>query len=178
MLDNDLIRLFRPLLINGFLRSGFNNVTVQQSYLPNRQGVPSNPVVYFQKLYDKRYGFCSNNTEYDYDLNQMIRTEEQVYETTFQVSSLLKQDPSNIGYTSSDLINIASQTMQTETTLKALNSAGVGILRVTNVRNPFDLNDKDEFASSASFDFTLTHNQILKTVSDLITNVIIKIYRV
>jgi hypothetical protein len=178
MLDNDLIRLFLPLLNTGFTDLGYSNITVQQSFQPTSQGIIDTPLVSFYKLYDKRYGFKSDLSKLDIINNLMIRSEVQYYETTFQVSALVKQDPNNIGYTASDLVNTAAYIMQSTDTIEFLQENDVGLLRLTDVRNPYFLNDRDQNTASPSFDFTLTHKQIFTKEVDIITRQTINIYRV
>jgi hypothetical protein len=65
--------------------------------------------------------------------------------------------------TESDILNIVSGIMQSDTLLAAFRAAGAGILRVTDVRNPYIVDDRDRFEAVPSFDIVLTHKR--KTVS-------------
>jgi len=178
MLDNELILLFRPLLINGLSSAGFNNVVVQQGYQPTAQGVPVDAVVSFFKIGDHRFGTRSNNTVYDLDEEEMITTEIQIYETTFQISALLRQIPTDISFTASDLVNECARIMNTQNTVDALNENSVGVLRVSEVRNIYFKDDRDQNEASPSFDFVLTHKNIYKTTARISTGVKFNIYRV
>ena len=179
MLDNDLIRLFIPIISAGLISAGFAGVTIQQDFQPTRQGVPvSSSVVAFHKISDYRRGARGNTTVFEEQTQTMVTTEIQPYETTFQVSGLLRQNPSAVGYTASDLINTVAQIMQQEKTLTILNDANVGILKIGDIRNPYFFNDHDQNTASASFDFTLTHNQIFVTSSEQVTRESLNVYRV
>lgn len=179
MLDNDLIKAFLPIINAGLIARGFNNVTVSQSYQPTQQGVFSGPSVYFFKVSDKRYGFLDRVSYWDEVNSQMVHTETQDYETTFQVNALSIQDPSDTdSITASDLVNTVSAILQSDSTVETLNSLDIGILRITDVRNPYFIDDKDRFEASPSFDFTLTHKQIYTTTVPVTLTIEPNIYRV
>ena len=156
--DNDLIRLFLPIIQAGLVADGFPDVIVKQANQPTQQGVNSSPTVYFFKVSNKRYGFLGRFDVWDSGLGQMVHDEKQYFETTFQISALVRQFPITPNqYTTSDLVNEVASIMQSDTTLATLNNAGVGILRVTDIINPYFTDDRDQFEASPSFDFTLTY---------------------
>lgn len=171
MLDNQLIQLFVPIIQQGLIAAGYTNITTKAAYQPTQQGINTNATVYFFKLYDHRYGFLKRQDVWNANTNQMIHTETQNYETTFQISALVIQDPKNISYTASDLVNTVAQIMQSDATRQTLLNGGVGIYRITEVRNPYFVDDKGRFEASPSFDFTLTHQQISTTIDPVIQNI-------
>ena len=161
MTDNQLIRLFLPIINAGLLIDGFKGVSVMQSNQPTMQGINTSPTVYFYKISDHRYGFLRVADVWDSINNVMVHTETQQYETTFQVSALVLQSPTNAAqYTASDLVNEVAAIMQSAATVVALEAQGVGILRIQDVANPYFMDDRDNFEASPSFDFVLTHKQI------------------
>lgn len=94
-----------------------------------------------------------------------IYTETQQYETAFQVSALATQDPANTeSLTASDIVNLARYVLQSAATITALEAQGVGILRISDVRNPYFTDDRQRYEASPNFDFKLTHKQIVTTV--------------
>lgn len=158
MSDNDLIRLFLPIINAGLTAAGYTNFQVLQANQPTQQGVPTVPTVYFYKLHDKRYGFLHRADVWDGA--DMVHTELQAYETAFQVSALVLQSPVYTNrYTASDLVNEVASIMQSDATIQTLMESDVGILRVSDVRNPYFTDDMDNFEASPSFDFVLTHFQ-------------------
>lgn len=160
MLDNNLIRLFLPIIQDGLILDGYTNVIVKQSNQPTQQGINLAPTVYFFKIGDRRYGFLYRKDDWIEETEQMIHTEIQQYETTFQISSLVLQKPLNpYLYTASDLINEVAAILQSDRSRAILMSADVGILRVTDVVNPYFVDDRDQFEASPSFTFVLTHKQ-------------------
>lgn len=162
MTDNELIKLFLPIIQNGLITGGFTGVVTQQSYQPTQEGVNTPPTVYFHKVDDYRYGFPSREEKWD-DINQiMVHTEVQAYETTFQVSALVIQDPNiTTSYTASDLVNYVAYIMQSAATVNALLVENVNVLRVTSVRNPYFSDEMHRWEANPSFDFTLTHLQTI-----------------
>lgn len=156
MTDNDLIRLFLPIIQAGLIADGFTGVTVMQSNQPTQQGIPTAPMVFFTKVSNKRYGFpfwgdVWNGT-------QEVHTELQRFESTFQVGALALQRPyDTYSFTASDLVNDVAAIMQSQDTVQKLMAAGVGVLRITDVRNPYFTDDMDNFEASPSFDFVLTY---------------------
>src|SRR5882757_7253312 len=104
MLDNQLIQIFRPLIVSGLASYGVPVVHVRQSFQPTQQGTESGVNVYFFKLGDHRWGSVETSDSWDLNLLQMTHTEMQYYESTFQVNALSIQDPSNINsLTASDI---------------------------------------------------------------------------
>ncbi len=170
MLDNQLIQLFLPLIQSGLVNAGYQNIITKADYQPTQQGTNTGPTVYFHKIRDKRYGFLKRDDTYSGGV--MTHTEIQQYETTFQVSALVIQNPLVISFTASDLVNIVAMIMQSDYTRIQLFNGGVGIYRVTDIRNPYFVDDKGRYEASPSFDFTLTHQQISSSI-DPDTNVIV-----
>lgn len=98
-------------------------------------------------------------------------TETQQYATTFQASALATQDPSNTeSLTASDIANLGAYVMQSSATIAALEAQGIGVLRVPQVRNPYFTDDRQRYEASPSFDFILTHKQIVTTVVPVVTS--------
>jgi hypothetical protein len=159
MLDNELIQVFYPILISGFVDYGIT-IKIRQSYQPTQTGTEKNPVLTFFKVSDYRYGWPKKFSYWDEDLLEMKHLERQVYETKFQISCLSAQDPTNINsLTSSDIANTASAIMQSDATISELVNNEIGIIRVSEIRNPNFSDDRDQFEFSPSFDFTLRHIQ-------------------
>lgn len=156
--DNTLIQLFLPIIKAGLIADGFTNVIVKQSNQPTQQGIPTAPMVFFTKIYNKRFGFLRREDVWNIAAQDFIHTESQYYETSFQVSALTLQNPSDITIpTASDLVNEVASIMQSSNTLDILNNAGVGILRISDITNPYFVDDRDNFEASPSFEFVLVY---------------------
>jgi hypothetical protein len=178
MQDNALIQAFLPIISAGLASQGYLNIPIVQAYQPTQQGINSSATIYFYKVNDYRYGYVKREDNWDSNTSTMIHTETQLYETIFQINALVIQDPINISYTASDLINVIAAIMQSENTLTLLQQQDIQILRITDVRNPYFSDDKDRFEASPSFDFTLLHKQIITTNDNVIQTVVPGIYRI
>ena len=93
-------------------------------------------------------------------------TETEQYITTFQASALATQNPADTeSLTASDILNLAAYVLQSGATIAALEEQGVGILAISQVRNPYFADDRVRYEASPSFDFQISHKQIVSTVS-------------
>lgn len=169
MLDNALIALVGNAIIAGEAVAGIAGYPLKQAFQPTNQGVNKVPTLYFQKIADKLLGLPFQGDIWNSDSGVMDHTQIQQYETTFQLSALATQDPNNVSaYTASDIVNLAASILQSNTTIAILEAQNVGILKISNVRNPYFKDDKGRFEASPSLDFTLTHKQIIMSVSPVI----------
>lgn len=155
--DNTLIQLFLPIIRNGLDSNGFNNVVIQQANQPTQQGIPKAPTVYFYKTHTKRYGFLGRHDDWDSVGLRMVHNERQYYETTFRIQTLVLQNVKIPLYTAADLADEVASILQSDKTLAILNAQGVGILRITDIVNPYFTDDMDNFEALPSFDFTLLY---------------------
>ncbi len=157
MTDNELIQLFVPIIEAGLTANGYTGVTVFQTDQPTQQGIPDGPTVFFTHLHDHPYGFVSNEQYVD-DMNRKISRSSQPWETTFQVDVRYAQDPADITLpTASDVCGFVALLLNAQPAIETLSAAKVGILRVSEVRNPYFTDDRDQQEAFPSFDFTLTH---------------------
>lgn len=157
MTDNQIIRLFLPLLKAGMTAYGYP-VIIKQSYQPTEQGSDSEPQLFFTKVGDKRLGHPQRKSVWDTLLGKQIDTDTQLMEATYQLTALVRQTPTS-EKTASDYAHTAAMLMSGSEFLLALKAGGVGLLRITEVRNPYMKDDRDQFQASPSFDFTLSFNR-------------------
>lgn len=159
--DNALIDLVCVQLEAASAMFGWNYLVVQKNE-PSQEGVPTAPTIFFEKLFDKPYGFPMVESDYQSEFGNFAEVETQLYETTFQISALVPQDPTNLTIpTASDVANYLCMYMKTRTVVAILMQAEVGILRVTDVRNPYFVDDRERFEASPSFDLILTHKRVI-----------------
>jgi hypothetical protein len=145
-------------------RTELSGVSLARSYQQTQQGATIGPYVYFFKIGDRRYGHPARRDEWDLDAEVFTHEENQVYESTYQFSAWVPQDPSlTASLTESDVLNVVSSIMQSDGLLLAFRAAGVGVLRVTDVRNPYIVDDRDLFEAVPSFDVVLTHARRLSS---------------
>lgn len=174
--EKQLFKIVGDLLVAGFAASTSPQISppiiVKQAAQPNMQGTPTGPVIFMTKLPDYRYGSRGIVDEWIPDTiggGVEQHTETQQYESTFQLNALSTQDPDDLAQpTAADLLNYAAYIMQSMATIATLNAQDIGIERITQVRNVPFKDDRDQFEYSPSFDFVLTHKQIVTTEIDVL----------
>jgi hypothetical protein len=162
MQDKEINALFMAQLLPAMQAApGLYGVNLARSNQQTQQGAASGPYVYFSKIGDRRYGHVKRRDVWNATAAAFDHQEEQQYETTYQFSAWVPQDSKDVtSLTESDILNAVSGIMQSDTLLASFRAAGVGILRVTDVRNPYIVDDRDRFAAVPSFDLTLTHKRL------------------
>jgi hypothetical protein len=158
MLDNPLIDLIATQAEAAIASAGWNYVVIQKNG-PDQQGLPTNPGVFLEKIGDHRYGYKSVKQTYRPTTDDFAETETQVLETTFQISALVIQNPNDLTIpTASDVANYVCMYMQSNSVISNLRQQGVSILRVSDVRNPYFVDDRERFEGNPSFDLIVTHS--------------------
>lgn len=179
MRDNDLIRVFLPIINSGIAAAGLTGVTIKQANQPTAQGANTNPTIYFFKVSDHRYGFLDRRDVWDEINEVMIHTEVQQYETVFQFSALVRQNPRTpVNYTASDLVNECAAILQSDVAMTQLFQNDIGILKITDIRNPYFTDDRDQYEASPSFDVTFTHKQTRVSTVPVIESVEYNVKRI
>lgn len=178
MNDNALIQLFLPIITANLSTDGFGGVIVQASSQPTQQGVPTGAAVYFQKIHDHRYGWGHSYPKWNDTLQQEILYEDQWHETTFQVSALVIQKPQNTSlFTAADLANEVASILQSQSTQVTLMASNVGLLRISDITNPYFTDDRDQFEAMPSFDFTLTNLQTRVSTIPVVSSFEVNLHR-
>lgn len=162
MTDNQLL----TLLVAGFsaelaTRAPYP-VAVKQSFGSRQQGAKSGPVLYLFKVGDKRVGSLQRKDTLNKTTNPWTfdHLESQWYETTFQAMALVPQDPAQPNsLTTSDIVNVGADIIQSDSMMARLRAQRVGVLRVSEVRNPYFVDDAERNEAEPSFDFVLTHKR-------------------
>lgn len=168
--DNQIIQIFLPIINTALIADGFTGVIVKQANQPTMQGVDTAPTVYFYKVANRRYGFLGRDDVWDVGSSQMVHSESQYQESTWRMQALVLQKPTTPNqYTASDLVNEVASIMQSDNTRSILNTSGIGILRVTDISNPYFVDDRDNFEASPAFDFVLVYEDIRISQSPIIS---------
>lgn len=179
MLDNQLIALIFQILDAGAAAAGIPTVLYKQSYQPTKQGANSVPTCYLNKLFDEVYGSPLRLDQWNEDKTEITHTESQQYATHFQLTALAYQDPSDVNSkTASDILNLSRYTLQSDVGIQSFQAAGVGIQRVTQVRNTPFLDEHNNWEYQPSFDFIITHKQTITSTTPVIKSTDIEIYEV
>lgn len=165
MNDKQLAALFMTQLLPAVqVVSGLSAVKIARSYQSRTHGAAASPYIYFYKIGDHRYGHPQRKEQWDAQAALFTHTETQLYETTYQFMAWAPQDPTNVtALTESDILDTVCGVMQGDAMIQAFLAQSVGILRVTDVRNPYIVDDRDQFAATPSFDVTLIHPRTLIT---------------
>lgn len=158
MTDNELFGLLIfPVIKAGLTDDGFSGVTTLQAYQPTQQGVPTGATVYVSKQGDHEYGWVKRDQVWN-GVNEIL-TEIQQVETTFNVQSLVIQNPAAPSYTASDLANEVVAILRSTQTIEIYRGFGVGILRITDIGNLYFDDDRDQYEAVPSFNFVLSHSR-------------------
>lgn len=178
MTDSQLIKLFLPIIQQGLIDGGFNDVMLIQNFQPTIQGIYNQPTVFYQKVSSRLYGYMGRKDQWVTD--QMVHTESQWMESIWRVGALVSLNPSKPDqYTASDLVQEVAYILQSNNTVVTLLNSGVNILRITDILNPYFLNDKDQYYAFPNFNFTLTYEVIRESESPVVTYPIeLEMYRV
>lgn len=187
MQDNLIFKNVIEVLRAGLTAQGFPTdpaadgyIAIKQNFQPRNQGANTGPTLYIHKLGDHRYGFLQRKNEWDEYEQTEVHTERQLYESMFQITALSIQNP-KLGLaqlTASDIANTAAGIMQSDVTVDTLTSKGLFIYRITDVRNPYFVDDKERFEASPSFDFTLQHEQVIISQTPVVDDYTLDIERV
>jgi hypothetical protein len=164
--DNTLFDLVANTLDAASALAGWNYLTVARDQ-PSPQGAVTAGTIYLERQFDDRYGWAASNDVYnppnpDTPPNPQgtyTKNELQWIEAHFQVSAMVIQNPSDLTVpTALDVVRYLAQYMNHRTIVKSLiRSSGVGILRVSTVRNPWDKDDRDIFEATPSFDLIVPY---------------------
>lgn len=162
MLDNPLITLIKSTIEAGEALAGIPGTPIKQAFQPTQQGVNKGPTAYLTKVLDNPIGFTARSNVFDPIKNEEIHTELQQYESTFQISTLSTQDPTDqTQYTASDILNLIAQILRSDASLAALQAQSIALINVGKARNVPFIDDRQRHEFSPTFDFILAHKQIV-----------------
>mgnify|MGYP006914385349 CR=1 FL=1 len=161
MKDLDLIGLFSGLLESAIAAEGITDTDVIQLFQPTQQSrADSGDGVYFQLLFTRNYGSAYKTQTYNQDTGVFDTVQIQQMVAKFQISVFYPADPSNVDRLSSnDLATNIAMRMQSDDSIQKLRAAGVGITRITDVRNPQFDNEQDQSEFVPNFDMDLNYNR-------------------
>ena len=183
MTDNELIGVLALQMENALaLRTDWRYkgqpYIVEQANQPTQQGMPYGPMATFTKLYDRKYGWSmGGDFTYDESNDLFIDQENQIIETTFQIEAFVIQDPEDLSIpTASDVVLYLSQYLAHRSIVKSvLENTGAGIVRVTDVRNPYFEDDRHRNEASPNFDITMSYTRTLALTVPAVHKVVPKI---
>lgn len=165
MNDKQMAALFMAELLPRMqAQTDLAGVLLARKYQPRQHGATTGPIVYFFKVGDHNHGSPQREDFYNEAGVIFDQTQRQLVETTYQLAAWVPQNPAAVtALTESDVLNIVSAIMQSEALIAAFRAAGVGIQRVTDIRNPYFTDERDRFEAEPSFDIVLTHYRNLSS---------------
>lgn len=169
MTDNDIIKAFLPLLKAGLTANGIT-ADVLQSYQPTMQGARTIDSIYFFKIDDARIGSPGHSSAYNGTTELMDETDTQLHEAVFQFSAWVRQTTTSTT-TAQDLLTTVALIMQTRPFIEAMKALGIGVLRVTELRNPYFKDDRDQYQTSPSFDVSFSYNRSIAWTDDALASI-------
>lgn len=172
MNDKQISALFMSQILPAMqANADLSGVKLKRNFQSRIHGADTGPYVYFVKITDHLYGHKHRSDEWDSGNENFTHTEAQLYESTWQFSAWVPQTPADTtSLTESDILNIVSGIIQSDSIIAAFIAAGVGIRRVEDVRNPYITDDRDQFAATPSFDIVLVHEKsLVSTIPAVVT---------
>jgi len=170
--------LIRRELLAGFVRYGVEGLQVKHGYQPTTQG-RLDRCVYFWEADETPIGWQHRTRSLDPQSLQLRTSETQIQSTMFQVQAF---SPDNINdmaqLTAKDLVRMARQIVQSQPFVIALTAQNVGMTQPSSLRNPYFVNEQDQFEANPSFDFTVTHKQVIIQLTDSIDSLEFNLRRV
>lgn len=146
---------------------------VRQGWQPFQQNTPTNPVVFFSLVSAVMTGTPSRSDAWDADTQKMVHIEAQQMEVMYQINALGKRSQTETDIpTSYDLVRMACRRLQSDAGIAELRSKGISIFKITDIRNPSFLNDKEQFTQNSSADFDVSYTEVIITPMETINSVV------
>lgn len=163
MTDKELIIAFASPVETTMTALG-TTIQIVSAYQPETQGTETTATIYFSKVADKKIGMAKILKSFNHTSNKFDKSHVQRYESTFQVEAVVRNTTAS-DLTNSDILNMVAIIMNTDEYIQTIASSGVKILRITDIRNPYFKDEREQFQAMPSFDFTLVYNRaIISTV--------------
>ena len=166
MNDNDVLAILISAFETGLAANGFTAPEVAQSYQTTHQGINDVPTWYIHRVTSNRYGFQGSRQAYNEVTGLYDVTESWLLERTYQISTYKNQSTSNPTETTAfDMADIAAGVAQSQAFRDTLKANGIGIYRITSVRENYFSDESNENELSTNFDFTIQYcREITSTV--------------
>lgn len=169
MTDNELIAIVAGRLAAASAAAGWDYDVIQKDQ-PTQQGIPYAPTIFFERLFDHEYGHPMVN--YLYNPPQAPATqgtydevEEQIVQTTFQISALVIQDPEDLSIpTAADVVQYMKAYLTARPTIQFYKSQNCSILRVSEIRHPWNQDERHRFEGAPNFDIIFNYRRAIKFV--------------
>ena len=116
------------------------------------------PTIFMARLRSPRIGW--QYTKNAYVKNELIHTEKYKQEMRFQISALKKRKPVDINEaTVSDVLNLLVSWFMSADGLAAIRAKGYNTYRISQLEEPFFIDDSDTYERDPYFELSLILNQ-------------------
>ncbi len=164
MIEADVWRALIAMMRTGMDNNDLSGVKIKQSFQPVKQGVEIQDTVYLFKITSKRVGHQGKSYVYNSTNDNFDSTENYWLEATFQLTAKVKRDiTDSSSITAYDVADKCAAILQSDFARNKLLESIVGILRIRDIRNPYSLDDTEQFDQDTSFDFILTYNNTISS---------------
>jgi hypothetical protein len=123
-------------------------------------GVEDVPTIYFSKISEQAIGAPHRRQTLASDLHS-LSTMQQVF-SAYQITVYAKQlSQATTGDTETDLLHKCLIVLQSDTVADAFRAAGLGLVKIENIRADSITDEDGNFLTSPSFDVTFSHNRVV-----------------
>lgn len=172
MNDNAIIVLLANQIDAAIASAGWTFLCSQKTQ-PEQEGTPTEGTVFFERIGDYRYGSPKYKEQYNDLTADFSETSIQVVESTFQISALIPQNVEDLSIpTAADVAEYVCQYLQTRSAIRYFKQNELSMMRISAVRTPFLILDKDRYEGHPNFDIVLQHNRTLVLAVPAATKVV------
>jgi len=135
-----------------------NPVKTEAGNQPRQQGQAENPMAFYNIIGTKNYGWQSRKDEFNDGDDDFDHTERQWKERTVQIGVEITENPADDTLsTATDVVNCINMGFGSEKIFLSLKSQGVGIIRITDVREPYIQDEHDRYTMQPNFDCVFSY---------------------
>lgn len=176
---NRLMIGVRLAALDGFTRIGHPDWLFEKEYQPEQIGTNSAPTVTMFHVGDTPAGQPYRNEFYDFDKDETVREETQLYITRLTIGAStteIQDDP--LAMTVEDMLRKTLYVMQSVTFRETLMNQGISFLRVEQMPNQFAMLDKPGFTAMPTFDIMFQHSDVFREIIPGANRIAIRVFRV
>lgn len=178
MTANETAAILLSTLANMMAAQGYP-VNVQASFQPTKQGAQSGAFLSVFMASARRYGHPQITEQYNPATYAFDRVETYWLEETYQITAFCISDPQNIAApTAYTYATRAAAILQSAQARQILSANGVGFQRITEIRTPYFVDDRERNELAPSFDLVTTRQESLIYSVPVIADAEIDINRV
>ena len=156
--ENDIWRIVVELVRSG-VAADHPGVQVKRVYQQATQSAGDGPLVTLYRIGNRKVGALGKAEKWQRDEQVMQQTETWRQELTIQAGAIVPQSKDAPAFTGADVLELLAVFLHGDAALARLAKEGVGILKITDIREIPFRDDADQFSINVNFDFTLTYTQ-------------------